>query len=211
MQDGKVVIDGRWYGLKNLHQLPSDLSTFKCTSEELEDCVGFFGELNELSNFHPFKFKITGATYSSSEQWIQHCKAKYFKDNITMVQILTTESALESKLLAQGIIGYDEQRWKEVAYKECYRGLFEKFNQNENLMRVLVNTGNKTLVESSYDQIWGTGIPLSDPACLDRTKWYNPGIMSKLLMDIRQELIQDQAESRTTENELMDVTGGQRD
>ena len=96
-----------------------------------------------------------------------------------------------------------------MAYKECYRGLFEKFNQNENLRRVLVNTGNKTLVESSYDKIWGTGIPLSDPGCLDRTKWYNPGIMSKLLMDIRQELIQGQAESRTIQNELMDVTGGQ--
>ena len=186
MEKDQVVIDGRWYGLKNLHQLPSDLSTFKCTSEELEDCVGFFGELNELSNFHPCKFKINGVIYSSSEQWIQHCKAKYFKDNITMAQILATESALECKLLAQDIVGYDERRLKEVAYKECYRGLFEKFNQNDNLRRVLMNTGNKTLVESSYDQIWGTGIPLSDPACLDRTKWYNPGIMSKLLMDIRQ-------------------------
>ena len=211
MEKDQVVIDGRWFGLKNLHQLPSDLSTFKCTSEESEDCVGFFGELNELSNFHPCKFKINGATYSSSKQWIQHCKAKYFKDNITMAQILATKSALECKLLAWDIVGYDERRWKEVAYKECYRGLFEKFNQNDKLRRVLVNTGNKTLVESSYDQIWGTGIPLSDPACLDRTKWYNPGIMSKLLMDIRQELIQDQVESRTTENELMDVTGGQRD
>ena len=208
MEKDQVVIDGRWYGLNNLHQLPSDLSTFKCTSEESEDCVGFFGELNELSNFHPCKFKINGTTFSSSEQWIQHCKAKYFKDNITMAQILASENALESKVLARDIVGYDERKWKEVAYNECYSGIFEKFNQNENLRRVLVNTGNKTLVESSYDRIWGTGIPLSDPACLDRTKWYNPGIMSKLLMDIRQELIQSQAESRTTQNELMDVTGG---
>ena len=35
--------------------------------------------------------------------------------------------------------------------------------------------------------------------------------MSKLLIDIRQELIQNQVESRTTENELIDITGGQRD
>ena len=184
MEKDQVVIDGKRYGLRNLHQLPSDISTFKCTSEESEDCVGFFGELNELSNFHPCKFKINGITYSSSEQWIQHCKAKYFKDNITMAQIMSTENALESKLLARDIAGYDEQKWKDVAYQECYKGIFEKFDQNENLKRVLVNTGNKTLVESSYDQIWGTGIPLTDPACLDKTKWYNPGIMSKLLMDI---------------------------
>ena len=211
MEKDQVVIDGKRYGLKNLHQLPSDLSTFKCTSEESEDCVGFFGELSKLSNFHPWKFRINGATYSSSEQWIQHGKAKYFKDNITMAQILATENTLESKLLARDIVGYDERKWKEVAYQECYRGIFKKFNQNDNLKRVLVNTGNKTLVESSYDQIWGTGIPLTDPACLDKTRWYNPGIMSKLLMDIRQELSHGHVESRTTEDELMGVTARQRE
>ena len=155
MERDQIVIDGKRYGLKNLHQLPPDLNTFKCTSEESEDCVGFFGELNELSNFHPCKFKINGIKYSSSEQWIQHCKAKYFKDSITMAQILSTEDALESKLLARDIIGYDERRWKEVAYKECYAGLFEKFAQNEELKRVLINTGNKTLVESSFNQNLG--------------------------------------------------------
>ena len=108
MEKDQVVIDGRWYSLKNLHQLPSDLSTFKCTSEKSEDCVGFFGELNEFSNFHPCKFKVNGTTYSSSEQWIQHCKAKYFKDNITMAQILASENALDSKVLARDIVGYDE-------------------------------------------------------------------------------------------------------
>ena len=96
-----------------------------------------------------------------------------------------------------------------MAYQECYKGIFEKFNQNDNLKRVLVNTGNKTLVESSYDQIWGTGIPLIDPACLDKTRWYNPGIMSKLLMDIRQKFSHGHVESRTIEDELMDVTARQ--
>ena len=129
MEKDQVVIDGRRYGLRNLHQLPSDISTLKCTSEELEGCVGFFGELNELSNFHPSKFKINGITYSSSEQWIQHCKARYFKDNITTAQIMSTENALESKLLARDIAGYDEWKWKDVAYQECHKGIFEKFDQ----------------------------------------------------------------------------------
>ena len=98
-----------------------------------------------------------------------------------------------------------------MAYQECFKGIFEKFNQNENLKRVLVNTGNKTLVESSYDQIWGTGIPLTDPACLDKTKWSNPGIMSKLLMDIRQKLSLGLGEERALDNELMDVTARQQE
>ena len=211
MERDQIVIDGKRYGLRNLHQLPPDLNTFKCTSEESEDCIGFFGELNELSNFHPCKFKINGIKYSSSEQWIQHCKAKYFKDNITMAQILSTEDALESELLARDIIGYDERRWKEVAYKECYTGLFEKFAQNKELKRVLVNTGKKTLVESSYDQIWGTGIPLNDPSCLDQSKWHGPGILSKLLMDIRSKLSPDTGSPTTGEEELMDATSKEQD
>ena len=211
MERDQIVIDGKRYRLRNLHQLPPDLNTFSCTSEESEDCIGFFGELNELSNFHPCKFKINGIKYSSSEQWIQHCKAKYFKDNITMAQILSTEDALESKQLARDIIGYDERKWKEVAYKECYTGLFEKFAQNEDLMRVLVNTGNKTLVESSYDKIWGTGIPLTDPSCLDQAKWHGPGILSKLLMDIRSKLSADTGSINTGEEELMDATSKEKD
>ena len=211
MEKDQIVIDGRRYGVRNLHQLPQDLSTFKCTSEELEDCVGFFRELNALSNFHPCKFKMNGITYSSSEQWIQHCKAKYFKDNITMAQILSTEDVLESKLLARDIARFDERKWKEVACKECYSGIFAKFAQNDELRRVLVSTGNKTLVESSYDQAWGTGIPLSDPSCLDKTKWHNPGILSKILMDIRSNLQQTPGNDSQGEEELMDVTSRQQE
>ena len=128
-----------------------------------------------------------------------------------MAQILSTEDALESKLLARDIIGYDKRKWKEVAYKECYTGLFEKFAQNEELKRVLVNTGNKTLVESSYDQIWGTGIPLNDPSCLDQSKWQSPGNLSKLLMNIRSKLSPDTGSPTTGEEELMEATSKQLD
>ena len=41
MERDEVIIEGRRYGLKNLHQLPKDISTFKCTSEETEDSIGF--------------------------------------------------------------------------------------------------------------------------------------------------------------------------
>ena len=128
-----------------------------------------------------------------------------------MAQILSTEDALESKLLARDIIGYDERRWKEVAYKECYTGLFEKFAQNEELKRVLVNTGNKRLVESSYDQLWGTGIPLSDPSCLDKSKWSSPGILSKLLMDTCLKLMPDTESPTTGEEELINATSKEQD
>ena len=120
-----------------------------------------------------------------------------------MAQVMTAEDALDCKLIARDTVGYDERRWKEVAYQECYKGLFAKFEQNPSLRQVLLQTGEKTIVESSYDKLWGTGVPLSDPACLDKTKWYNPGILGAILMDIRTKLKHG---IELTDSELMDVT-----
>ena len=44
-----------------------------------------------------------------------------------------------------------------------------------------------TLVEASHDNVWGTGIPLSDINCLNRKHWKNIGILGEILMDIRKE------------------------
>ena len=85
------------------------------------------------------------------------------------------------------------------------------FAQNEEIKQVLVNTGNKRLVESSYDQVWGTGIPLSDQSCLDKSKWTSPGILSKLLMDICSKLRPDTESPTTGKEELMDVTSKEQD
>ena len=54
-------------------------------------------------------------------------------------------------------------------------------------MAALLNTGNKNLVESSYDDLWGTGIPLSDPSALDETRWKTVGLLRKMLMSVRSE------------------------
>ena len=125
-----------------------------------------------------------------------------------MAQVMTAENALDCKLLARDTSGYDERKWKEVAYQECYNGLYAKFEQNPALKQILLQTGEKTIVESSYDRVWGTGIPLNDPSCLDKSKWHNPGILGTLLMDICTKLKQGMI---ATEAELMDVTSNQHD
>ena len=54
-------------------------------------------------------------------------------------------------------------------------------------MAALLNMGTKNLVESSYDDLWGTGIPLSDPAVLDESRWKTVGLLRKMLMSVRSE------------------------
>ena len=70
-------------------------------------------------------------------------------------------------------------------------------------MAALLNTGTKNIVESSYDDLWGTGIPLSDPSALDEDKWKTVGLLGKMLMSIRSEkldIISGNVDASTEEN-----------
>ena len=51
-----------------------------------------------------------------------------------------------------------------------------------------MDTGDKTLVEAGYDNIWGTGIPLHSKDCLIERKWEHVGLLGEMLMDIRTSL-----------------------
>ena len=45
-------------------------------------------------------------------------------------------------------------------------------------------TEDKLLVEACYEKLWGTGIPLHHPDCLNKEKWSNKGIMSEMLGEL---------------------------
>ena len=59
----KVVINGKYYGTDNLHQLPDKLDVFDITTKSNADCIGFFGAVNPLSNFYESRFEVEGVEY----------------------------------------------------------------------------------------------------------------------------------------------------
>ena len=59
------------------------------------------------------------------------------------------------------------EKWNEVASELCYPEWLEKFKQNPGLVAFLKNTGNKTILECCYDDVWGNGVPLTNPKCID--------------------------------------------
>ena len=186
MEDDKVVIKGKHYGMDNLDELPSDLEIFKITSKENRDVIGFFGELNPLSNFHPAEFTVNETTYHCSEQFIQQTKALYFSDTETADKIMNASTPLECKNIARKISNFHQETWDSVAKSECAKGINEKFLQNPDLLDVLLNrTGTKTIIESAKDDVWGTGVALHSPNCLIRTKWTSQGIMGEILQELR--------------------------
>ena len=51
MEGTTLKIKGKRYTRENLHQLPEDVSAFASTSKSNDNTLGFFSELNPLSNF----------------------------------------------------------------------------------------------------------------------------------------------------------------
>ena len=114
-------------------------------------------------------------------------KLNTFGDNIAKERILRCETAMDSKEISMDITNFNKREWSRVAEELCYPGIREKFFQNPGLMAALLNNRTKKLVEYSYNDLWGTGIPMSNPNALDETRWKSPGLLGKILMSVRAE------------------------
>ena len=199
----ELVLKGKHYTVDRLDRLPTNLNVFNLSCKEDIDTVGFFGELNPLSNFHPANFTVNGIHYTSSEQFIQHMKALAFNDYTTAKKIINATNALECKELSRDILNFEKTAWEEIAKAKCKPGITQKFRQNSCLRDVLIHcTGNKQIIESAKDKFWGTGVPLQDDDCLNPRKWLSrgPGIMGEILTEIREELRNIPSHAPTTLN-----------
>ena len=197
LENDKVVINGRKYGIENLHQLPKEIDPFAITSKSDNNCIGFFGALNPLSNFYETKFVVAGVEYLSSEQFIQAQKANYFKDEISYNRVMGATTSLDCKNAARTVHNFNRTTWEAVEESLCKEGLKAKFSQNPHLSDILINkTGNKTLVECANDRLWANGIPLYSDTCLNQERWISQGLLGKLLEEVRSELTAQLGDNR---------------
>ena len=143
----------------------------KVTTKLSDDTIGFFGELCPLSNFHRSSFLYNKVEYHSSEQLIQHMKAKLLGDKTAQTLILNAKTPLECKKISKDINNFNFKTWANKAKELCKKGLEAKFAQNPKAMQALLETGHKRLVECAHDGLWGSGIPLYQPNCLNQQQW----------------------------------------
>ena len=153
MEYDKLVINGKRYGTDDLDKLPQTISPINVSTKSNDKVFGFFGELCPLSNFHPANFIHEEQSYHSSEQFIQHAKAQHFNDQETTQWILNAQSALACKQLGYYVKNFNQENWVDLIETLCKDGIRAKFEQNPSLLKVLLSTGDKTIVESSKDNV----------------------------------------------------------
>lgn len=137
-------------------------------------------------------------------------KACLFGDNEAKAAILNTSDPKKHKEIGRSIKGFDKAKWeqhmlpfsKPFCWKEkfllpfnkpfcwniVYVGNYNKFNQNPDLKKRLMETVGTTLVEASpYDTIWGIGLSLENPDTLDRSKWMGLNWLGEVLTQLRED------------------------
>ena len=188
----RLVINSKTYSFApryNLHEL-SDVINIGATCEKPEgDLLVFQGIHSIYSNFYPASFRFNGINYCSMEQFIQSEKAKLFDNDTVQFEIMNTSSAYKAKHLGGRVRHFDRNKWETHFGNYAFYALLEKFKQNPVLRENLLGTGRIFLAESTPDQLWGTGLSLKHDDALHKESWHtNGGLMSKLLLRVREEL-----------------------
>lgn len=125
-----------------------------------------------LSNWYLSGFSFVYLRFSSIEQYMMYQKAMAFGDNDAAGRILSTADVSEIKRLGRSVSNYNDLVWNGIRQIVVYRGLQLKFNQNEELGKLLKQTGNAILAECAVnDCIWGIGLSMKDPKRLDPESW----------------------------------------
>lgn len=142
-----------------------------------------------LSNWYLSQFSVDEITFSSMEQYMMYKKAVCFQDYDTAGRILETEDVSQIKKLGRKVSNYDENSWNGVRQIVVYRGLLEKFGQNDELKKLLLETGDSVLAECAVkDRIWGIGLSMTDPDRMDRACWKGQNLLGYALMMVREAL-----------------------
>ena len=143
-----------------------------------------------LSNWYMSDFTVDGILFSSMEQYMMHQKAIVFGDQAIAEEILSTSDAAKIKALGRDASNYNDTVWNGVRQIIIYRGLLEKFRQNNELALLLLATDDAILAEcAAKDRIWGIGLNMHDNDRFDIQKWKGQNLLGFALMEVRKSML----------------------
>jgi len=111
-----------------------------------------------------------------------------------IMEVLSEKEGYVSKIKALGrqVSKYNDTHWNGVRQIIIYKGLLEKFSQNEDLKKRLLNTVNDILAECAVqDKIWGIGLSMKDVNRWDMEKWRGQNLLGFALMMVREDLLRN--------------------
>ena len=138
-----------------------------------------------LSQWYPSKFTIDNITYSCAEQYMMSQKALLFNDQENYALIMNTADPKKQKAYGRKVKNFNQYVWIEKREEFVYQANLAKFTDNPNLLKLLLDTENRQLVEASpKDNIWGIGMGTNDPNIGNKSSW-GLNLLGKALVKVR--------------------------
>lgn len=163
-------------------------------------------ENGQFSNWYPSNFTVDGIAFRSMEQYMMYQKALLFHDHESAGEILRESNPETIQKLGRGVQNYSDALWKARRQEVAFRGLLEKFGQNEDLKRLLLDTGDDILAEcSASDKAWGIGVSMKNPLRFDMANWTGENLLGVSLMMTREVLKTRELSKRNEEPPRRDL------
>jgi len=142
------------------------------------------------SEFCETQWDRSELTFFCAEQFMMAKKAKLFHDYETFQKIMDSTSPKQVKDLGREVKNFSQVIWDRYKFSIVYQGNLLKFMQNDDLMKLLIDTEDTILVEASpYDKVWGIGLAEDNPDALDMNKWRGQNLLGKALTGVRDQLV----------------------
>jgi len=144
----------------------------------MPEVINFYRTTDEygcFSNFAPYPIHLQGKTWPTSEHYFQ---AQKFAGTDHEEAIRLQKSAMIAARLARDRTKPLRKEWEAVKDDIMREAVRAKFRQHADLAKVLLGTGDATIVEhTENDSYWGDGGDGS-----------GKNMLGMILMDVRQEL-----------------------
>jgi ribA/ribD-fused uncharacterized protein len=137
-----------------------------------ESFIFYFGPQSVFSHWYKSEFSIDKKKFSCVEQYIMYKKAMLFDDDETANKILRSTNPARHRYLGRRVKGFDKPTWQCCRLRLAIKANLAKFEQDNNLKKILLETGTWHFAEASpYDRNWGIGLSLSNQKIHDQRNW----------------------------------------
>lgn len=139
-----------------------------------------------FSQWYDCSFVVDGVSYHTAEQYMMAGKARLFKDEEVLQEILSADNPRDYKKLGRKIRGFDPVVWDAHKLDIVVAGNKAKFGQNPDLKEFLLSTGDVIIAEASpYDKIWGIGLNRAQAIKGTVDDWKGENLLGCALMEVR--------------------------
>lgn len=149
---------------------------------------------NEIKNLDLYKNRMDvllklceNGKYSTTEKYMMKAKAALFNDNVIFNLMDKSNSPKTDRQLGRKVKNFNEEIWNKYNRDIVCVANYLKFTQCGELRELLLNTGDRMLIEGSpIDKIWGVGMKFDHKDIGNKQKWKGTNYLGQCLEFVRE-------------------------